>query len=134
MGNLFQIFRQYLQSRRIIFTDIDEDMVLFEYTGQAMEKIPLVCYIPQEDPTLCSLVCPEVIECEPEAVPEALKICNLMNVCSPAVNIHIDDNKVCVSSIIRVHKEYFCEDIMEMLSYMAEAADGTYMQFQERME
>lgn len=135
MENYFQIFRQYLQRRRVIFTDIDEDMLMIEYRGQAMEKIPLVCYIPTEDPTLCSLVCPEVIECDREAIPEALEICNLMNVCSPAANIHIDDdNKVCISSILRVHKEYFCEDIMETLSYLAEAADGTYMQFQERME
>lgn len=135
MENYFQMFRQYLQQHRIIFTDIDVDMLVIEYRGQALEKIPLVCYIPSQEPAQCFLVCSEVVECVGKATPEALEICNLINRCSLPANVHIDDDgKVCVCSIIRVHKEYFCEDIMEALCRLAETADATYMQFQERME
>ena len=129
-----KIFRQYLQRRNIIFTNIEEDLVLFEYRGEAMEKIPLVVHIPKEETEKVLLLCPEVLEIVPEVLPESLKIVNLMNVCAPAVNVHIDDNKVSITCAFPLHKEYFCEDIMKTLSYMAEAADGTYMQFQEEME
>lgn len=135
MANYYQIFRKYLQSRNVIFTDIEADILMMEYRGEAMEKIPLVVHIPADETEKCILMCPEVLKIIPEVLPESLKIVNLMNKCAPMANVHIDDdNSVTVTCVVPLHREYFCEDIMKTLSYLAETADGTYMQFQEEME
>ncbi|MBQ8586856.1 MAG: hypothetical protein IJ453_02070 [Oscillospiraceae bacterium] len=135
MESYYRIFRKYLQSRNVIFTDIESDILMMEYRGEAMEKIPLLVHIPTDETEKCLLICPEVVKIIPEVLPEALKIVNLMNKCAPVANIHIDDdNAVVVTCCVPLHREYFCEDIMKTLRYLAEAADGTYMQFQEEME
>lgn len=135
MASYYELFRRYLQSRNVIFTDIEDDILMMEYRGEAMKKIPLLVHIPRNETEKCILICPEVLKISSNVQSEALKIINLVNKCAPAANVHIDDDlTVVVTSLVLLHREYFCEDIVKSLSYLAEAADATYMQFQEEME
>lgn len=135
MARYYDIFKRYLKDRRIAYTEIEDEMLMITYRGEAMDSIPLVCNMDSRSPEKCLLCCFEIGECTRDTRPAALAACNLVNQCAPGVNIFIDDDlQISAMCTVRMHREYFCDDIIEAMNYMSEAVDAVYMQFHEEME
>lgn len=132
-GN-YDIFKRYLKDRRIAYTEIDEEMLMIAYRGEEKESIPLICTLDSGAPDKALLCCFDIADCSGEEA-AGLLACNRVSQVAPGVSIYLDeDSRLSAMSTVRVHREYFCEDIIEAMNYLSEAVDAVYMQFHEETE
>ncbi len=134
MANYYDIFKRYLDDHRIIYTEIDKNILMIEYQGTEKKKIPLICNMDERTPLQCFLMSVEIAHCTEEEAALALAMCNVLNKCAPGARFYLDDDyEVCAVKLLKLHPEYLCGDIIEAMNEMAEAVDAAYMNFRDEM-
>ena len=134
MAGNYDVFKRYLRDRRIAYTELDEEILMIAYRGEEKESIPLICNLDSRSPDKALICCFDIADCSEKEI-AGLLACNRISQVAPGVSIYLDeDSRLSAMSTVRVHREYFCEDIIEAMNYLSEAVDAVYMQFHEETE
>lgn len=134
MSEAYEIFRQYLTDRRIVFSELGDEIIQIDYRGEDMKTIPLVCSFNQEQPDMAMLLCVEIARYTKDNCTLALALCNSCNQILAHVRFYMDDSyEVIARCDVRLHEPFFCDDIIASLNLMAASVDAMYPEFVKEM-
>ena len=127
-------FERYLVSKRIKYIRHEGNIFQIDYQGQQLKNINLSCAFLDEDPDTVLVMCTNFAKCTKDTMVLACMMCNGMNSVMPYIRFYVDDDMEIIARCdLKVHPEYFCDDIIETMNLMAETVDNTYEDFEKEL-